>query len=149
MTGKSDPKMPRRHIFRALAGEALAWADEAGGRSQLSLNDLDRVPDEIMEDWIPVFMDHQGIRIQGDRLTVVRKGQAEAGEIYRFDPLESYLLECFHQGIPLGEISEILTLERRLDPGSAWRFVRSFFTTLARHGLVRPDAPYHPPEPSS
>ncbi len=131
-----NPK--RRHFFRALVTETVAWVEEVSGHPQLRLDELKRVPDETLLKMVPVFNTRKPSRIENGWLAA--RNMEDGGFIpYRkLGKHEAYILACFDGFHSIQGIRDRLQTDFKLNQTQAFDRVKQLFVQLAEAGFCHP-----------
>jgi hypothetical protein len=128
----------RRGFFKQVFCDAVCLFEECMGRPQLSLKELQDVPDEIMRDIIPVFNAGRHTRIEGNILYLE---DVKSGNPYRLCELDEKRI-CIWDFIDgLTNIENIArNVEARfgIEFDQAYEETRSFFILLAENMICHP-----------
>jgi hypothetical protein len=128
----------RRRFWRNLLGELFSLHEEAHGIPQMSLDDLDAVPPEVLAEMVPVWR-------QSDDWFPMADG------IYRIDPethAESPILvftqeeRQFAEHVGCG--SSLAAIASQVSPADddAFATIRALFINWSRQGWCHPAAPH-------
>lgn len=131
-----NPK--RRHFFRALVAETIAWMEEFSGRPQLRLDELKSVPDEILLEMVPVFNARNPSRIEDGWLVVRNMQNGGFNPYLRLGEHETYILACFDGFHSIEGICNRLQTDFKLNQTQAFDRVKRLFVQLAEAGVCHP-----------
>lgn len=128
----------RRNFFAFFLSEVICLFEEVIGKRQMRLSELDQVPDDILYTMIPVFNKQCPYCIEGDRLLIKFKKNSLFVEIYRMNPREIYILNCFDGVRTLKNIGRLVADKYGKDNLAAFQEVKSFFLFLAKNMICYP-----------
>ena len=129
----------RRSFWRALAGEMLVIRDEFRGVARQSLQHIDRVPDAVLAEMIPVWMEGTLIEVRADGIYQ----PAANGEIicrHRFGEHEKIMVDQYACGRNLQVIANQVSLESDRVPDQVFQATKALFVRLCQQGLCHPAA---------
>ncbi len=132
--------MRRRHFFRAFLGEAAATVDEIRGRPQMSLDELDLVPDQILRQMRPIREASSAYAIDEDRLVLLGRGGKVKRVIYVMHPWELDVMQRMDGRSTIEEISHQHSVAHSVQAHVAYERVKSLFIALSTYMICRPAA---------
>ncbi len=133
---------PRRGFFRLVFSEAVGLVEEVRGKPQMRLSELDKVPDHILRQMIPMFNEQSLYQIKNDRLLLKQKQTGTSQEIYRFTEQELFILHRFGKQGNLEMIGRRVAKTFGMEEEVAYQQVKSLFLMLAKRGIYIPTQAY-------
>jgi len=147
MTGSNrpasrSPEVSRRGFWRGLLSEALSFSEEVRGVPQCSLDEIGLVPDDVIAEMIPVWMNGREPDILPDG--ICRKGK-DGRIVYalKLEPREQTMLAQYGCGRNLLSISQYIAGEYGLMADEAFAATRGLFVRLCLAGFCHPAAAYN------
>ncbi len=128
----------RRSYFKSFLAEAISIVEELSGKPQLLLDDLERVPEDVMRSMVPVFNMARPSMIE-DGWLLVR--EIKNGEFTRYHELQGHegsILECFDGNHSISGVCNHLEAEFQLPPDVAFSLVKDVFVKLSKVALCHP-----------
>ena len=104
----------------------------------MRLSELDKVPDEIVRQMVPVFNTQCPYHIEDDRLLLKQKKTGALQEVCRFNAQEMLILQHFGEQQTLEEIGRRVADELGQDHEMAYQQVKTLFLMLAQRGVCHP-----------
>ncbi len=130
--------MPRRNFFRQLFSETIGLAEELRGKPQMRLRELEQMPDEVVRRMTPVFNEYRSYLIEDNRV-LLKPNKTEAyQEIYRLNPIESYVLRYFDGQHTLERLGQRASDEFGQNNDIVYQQVKALFIVLAKHAICFP-----------
>lgn len=130
---------PRRRFWRDLLGEVLTVQDAAKGVQRQSLRDMAEVPDAVLREMVPVWMDRLTLDVRQNG--IYRQSQdGKAICIYVFAQHEKDIVDQFHCGRNLEMITTCLAESSGLGLATAYDTVRALFIRFCECGWCHPAA---------
>jgi hypothetical protein len=130
----------KRCFFRSFVAETFSLVDETRGRPQMSIGDLDKVPDQIFEEIVPVRHNDSGYSIDGDRLLRLDRKSKQQELCHTFDPTEMSILHRFDGAHTIGQLADGLSADTGADRQECYRRVRLLFILLAKRMVFLPSS---------
>lgn len=128
----------RRGFFKQVFCDAVCLFEEFLGKPQLSLSELQNVPDEIMRDMIPVFNAGRPARIEGNVLYSEDLKSGASFRICELDERRMYIWGCIDGRTNIGNIAGNVEAWFGIEFDRAYEESRSFFILLAEHMICHP-----------
>jgi len=135
----------RRRFWRNFAGEVLSICEEIGGVAHQSLQEIDKVPDAVLAEMVPVWREGRTPEI-GDDGIYVPAGKVADGEtpplelVHPFAAFEKMMADQYACGRNLRAIAQQVGQAAGLDEAAAFAATRALFVKLCRRGLCHPAA---------
>lgn len=131
--------MGRRKLWRNLLGELLVIRDELRGVAHMSMNEIERVPDGVLAEMVPVWREGLAIEVRDDG--IYRPSAEESmTRAYAFAPHEKIMADQYACGRNLRRIAEQVASVSGLAPAESFQAVKSLFVRLCRQGWCHPAA---------
>jgi methyltransferase-like protein len=132
----------RRNFFSQLTSETISMVDEFKGKPQMLLSEIDKVPEDIVRQMVPVFTENRPSYLEDSRLFVKNDKSGDYEEIYRLNPDEYFILKHFDGMQTLEDIAISLEEHSKQDSDAAFQLVRNIFITLAKIMICHPAHPH-------
>ncbi len=137
--------LPRRQFWRYLLGEVLSMRRELHGTSQHRLGEIDAVPDDVLAEMVPTWIDGHIPEIREDGLYLLKDTNHDSPKDvmqcrHSFRGHEKFMVDQFACGRNIKVISESLALASGMDEIMAFTATKTLFVRLCRCGLCRPSA---------
>jgi hypothetical protein len=139
------PDPGRRRFWRQLIGHAAAACDELRGRPQLSMAEIQYLPDDILAEVVPVFREDGDFSLESGSLYEHASHPDRRHCVYKCTGNDELILQRFHSGTSLGDIGSELERECGLHPGAGFIQVRRLFIDLAQAVICHPAGPVELP----
>ena len=139
MQRKDVPDKGRRGFWRQLLGVFVEAGERCRGVEHQSLQDIDTVPDAVVAEMIPVWMEGQNVEVRGDGIYRVDP-ECEATCLHRLTAREKAMVRQYGCGRNLQVIADRVARERGVDRETAFRATRDLFVRLCQRGICRPAA---------
>jgi hypothetical protein len=130
---------PRRRFWRDLLGEVLNLQDAAKGVRRQSLRDITGVPDAVLREMVPLWMDGLALDVREDG--IYRQSQdGKAVCIHVFAEHDRAIVDQFHCGRNLETIAACLAGSAGLGRATAYNAVKALFIRFCQCGWCHPAA---------
>lgn len=135
----------RRAFWRNLAGAVVAMRDELHGIAQQSLREIGGVPDSVLAEMVPVWMDGRPVEIRDDGIYLAgatgRDGVTLPPRlVHSFGAWERIMADQYGCGRNLRAIAEHTAQAAAMDTATAFTATRALFVKLCERGLCHPAA---------
>ncbi len=138
---KNSPKIvnkSRRLFFHRFVGEVISLVDEVQGIPQIRLDDIKKLPDQMIRKIKPGFSYSSLYFIENNRLVFKNKKSNQNQTIYQFGNREVYILNCFNQNNTLEDIGHMVSIEYNISYDSAYESAKSLFIMMTRYLICQP-----------
>lgn len=136
----------RRKFFTSLTGWIASLADEIRGIPQMDLKSLDKVPDEIIGEMIPVIANDGTYRIDEGRIKKYNKSSGEYSDFIVTTRHQMFIIRSFNGISTISDISLKYAERYMLGIEEAFQHVKSLFIELAEGKVCHPKDAYLPQE---
>lgn len=133
--------MRRRHFFRSFLADTISAFDEVRGQRQMSLNDLDKLPDDILRKMAPVRETFGPYAVEQNQLVALGTEGRALRVIHVLDDWEIHVWQQFDGMSTIDAISRQHTLTHGVQPDEAYQRVKSLFIALSSYMVCRPSGP--------
>lgn len=130
--------MDRREFFRSLARETVASFHEVGGRPQLQLADLPRLPDAALAGIAPRVLPQIEIVVAEGRVAARRPGEDAPAVLFDDDAASVFVFNRFNGRTTIARIAEELAAAMSWDAPRAFDCTKNLFLRLVRLGVSVP-----------
>ena len=131
-----DPS--KRSFFKSFLIEFLSMAEEFNGIPQYRVDELEKVPDHILKDMVPVVNVNKPSRIEDNWILLKDVTNGTFKRYYKLKNYEGYMFRCFDGNHSISGICNLLEVEFSLDSEEAYAQTKSLFIRLAQAGLCHP-----------
>jgi hypothetical protein len=133
----------RRRFWGDLLGEIVAIGDEFRGIAQQSLSNIGGLPDSVLEEMVPVWM--QGILLDIREDGIYRAGpDDEAICKHLFNPYEKMMVDQYACGRNLKTIADHVSQASGMAQEPAFEATKTLFIQLCQRGWCHPAASHEP-----
>ena len=129
----------RRAFWRQLAGVVIKNGDRSREGPELLLTDIPKLPDAVVEEMIPVWMEGIALDIRDDGI-YCKNPQGEQYLAHVFSGHEKAMIDQYACGRNLYTIAENVAGAAGLPPNEAFAAARALFEELCEHGWCHPAA---------
>jgi hypothetical protein len=134
----NNPEHSRRKFFNSLAGKIVAFTYEINGIPQMKLNGLNDLPDKVIEQMIPVMVPDDTFRIESDHILIYNKNTELFEKFKQLSRHQMYILRSFDGISTIRDITLKYASKYKVENETAFRHVRSLFTSLAEYMVCHP-----------
>lgn len=128
----------KRSYLKALFTEAVSLFEEVNGKPQYLLADLQKVPDEIIQDMVPVFSNITHSRIEDGWLLLRDESSGQFVRRHALQGLEQYILDRFDGRHSIKGICNCLAADHGLTWLTAFHLVKDIFVHCTKAGICHP-----------
>jgi hypothetical protein len=128
----------RRNFFRNFLVCAASFVEEINGRPQMRLDELDKLPDEIVCHMVPVFNERHTCRIEGNILFEEDKKNPASLKVCDLDEIRMFIWHCIDGGNDIENIGRKIEERFGLEFDQAYEEAKSFFVFLAKRLICYP-----------
>ena len=134
----SNPEHSRRKFFNSLAGKIVAFAYDIRGIPQMKLNSLKDLPDEVIEQMIPVMAKDDTYKIESDHISKFNHEAESFEKVRSLTRHQMYIIRSFDGISTIKDITLKYASKYKVENETAFRHVRSLFTSLAEYMVCHP-----------
>jgi len=138
----SEPEridLGRRAFWRQLAGVVIKKGDRSVKGPELLLTDIPKLPDAVVEEMIPVWMEGVALNIRDDGI-YCKNPQGEQYLAHVFCGREKAMTDQYDCGRNLSAIAENVAHTAGLPRNEVFAAARALFEKLCEHGWCHPAA---------
>ncbi len=137
----------RRKFLSSIAGWIASFADEMRGIPQMELKNLNKVPDEIIREMIPVFVIDGTYKIEEEKLMKYDISSEEYSDFLIPTRHQMFIIRSFNGISTIADISTKYAEKYKLEKEDAFRKVRSLFIDLAGNKVCHPRDVHYQQDP--
>ncbi len=131
----------RRDFFKQFIGQSLLIRDEIRGHENIPLKRLNELPDNIIEEIIPVFFQDTKWELNNKIICVFNIKNKICNKINLSD-IEDNALVCFKKGLSLKQTAIEINEKQNTSLDLVYQSVTSFFFILANLQICHPREVY-------
>jgi hypothetical protein len=128
----------RRSFFKSLLGEVITFCEEARGRPQMRLAELDQLPDETLARLMPEVSEDCEVIVEKTEVQGRNRRSGEVLPLFALEPANTITFNRFNGMTPLGDIGHQLAEEMGWEEAEGFAYARNLFLSLARQGVCVP-----------
>ncbi len=133
---------PRRQFFKQFIGQIGVIRDDINGVEKIPLNRLHELPDDIVDEIVPVFFPDEEWDLDGDSIVIQNEKNNQEKRI-ELIPGEKLALELFEQSIKIADVSKQVEKTFDIPFDKARDLCVSLFFRLASHRICHPHKVYN------
>ena len=138
MTTPKKTVLERRGFFKQFLVETIYLYEELKGRPQMSLNEIEHLPDEIVRQMAPAFNENRAARMKGNVLFLEDAQSGASKKVCELDDVKMFIWGCIDGRTDIESIGRRVEREFSLEFDRAYEETKSFFIFLAKRLICHP-----------
>ena len=131
----------RRSFFKDFLGQVGVIHDEMRGVENIPLNRLNELPENIVDEIVPVFFPDEEWEKRENVVYILKEKNKEQNQI-QLSAAEEIAFDLFKQGLMLKQISQKIESQLDLPYDEAYQVVTSLFFSLSSMRICHPREVY-------
>ena len=131
----------RRSFFKDFLGQVGVLRDEMRGVENIPLNRLNELPENIVDEIVPVFFPDEEWEKRDNVIYILKEKNKERNQIH-LSPTEEIAFDFLMQGLMLKQISLNIESQSELSYDEAYQVVTSLFFSLSSRRICHPKEVY-------
>jgi hypothetical protein len=139
------PDLGRRRFWRDMVGAVMGLGDDVRGIPRQSMRDVGNLPDHILAEMVPAWMEARPVEVRQDGLYRPATRKAPARCVHPFAENDLIMVDQYACGRNLRAIAAHLASVAEITPDQAFAATRDLFIRLCKGGWCHPAAAHIQP----